>query len=609
MILVILDAAIRGLVLALAVWAGLVALRVRNVMAQKVAWGLVLAAALLMPWLAPLAVHLRPFIPAVVLPARFAPSPAPPAVRVTPNPLPVPASVAQPLPAADRASLPVSHQVSTPAEPAPQSRVSAVAGLLPQLLRWLLPLYLLVAAVLLARLVWGAALALRLWRRAVPVPAIAGGPVRVSSSVAAPITVGSGIVLPLDFAEWDAEKLRIVLAHEGSHVRQGDFYLQLLASLYAALVWFSPLGWWLKRRLSDLSETICDRAGLEHAPNCGFYAQILLEFAAQPRQTSIGVAMARSTNLSTRIERFLNENSFRQAFAGNRRRMILAALLVPVALVVATSLVRVEASPVSASLAAYVQSVAPAVAEQPAAPPEPAAPANAAQTPAPEADTTISSEPSPSVIHNGSGFSWGTADLEHFTGNWNEGANLEKARKLAHGKFLWFEKDGKSYLLNDPAVVAQLEEMSKPMKSLSLQQETLGRAQKALGKQQGELGRQMEQASVPTPDMSKEIAELEQQMTKLRAMQGKNMTTEEWGEIQGKLGDLQGKLGAIQGEIGGKQGAVGAKMGALGAEQGKLGAQQGKLGAEQGRLAQEMDRRAQVIIDQALHNGTAQPIK
>jgi len=59
MILVILDAAIRGLVLALVVWAGLVALRVRNVMAQKVAWGLVLAAALLMPWLSPLAVHLR----------------------------------------------------------------------------------------------------------------------------------------------------------------------------------------------------------------------------------------------------------------------------------------------------------------------------------------------------------------------------------------------------------------------------------------------------------------------------------------------------------------------------------------------------------------------
>ena len=48
-----------------------------------------------------------------------------------------------------------------------------------------------------------------------------------------------------------------------SHVRQRDFYLQLLAGLYAALFWFSPLGWWLKRKLSDLGEAISDRAGLE----------------------------------------------------------------------------------------------------------------------------------------------------------------------------------------------------------------------------------------------------------------------------------------------------------------------------------------------------------
>ncbi len=68
-------------------------------------------------------------------------------------------------------------------------------------------------------------------------------------------------MLPADYTEWDSEKLRIVLAHERSHVRQGDFYLQTLAGLYAVLFWFSPLGWWLKRKLSDLSETISDRAG------------------------------------------------------------------------------------------------------------------------------------------------------------------------------------------------------------------------------------------------------------------------------------------------------------------------------------------------------------
>ena len=54
--------------------------------------------------------------------------------------------------------------------------------------------------------------------------------------------------------------------------------------------------------------------------------------------------MARSGRLSQRIERLLNDNSFRQAFAGTRRRALLAVLLVPVALFAATALVRVQAA-------------------------------------------------------------------------------------------------------------------------------------------------------------------------------------------------------------------------------------------------------------------------
>ena len=91
--------------------------------------------------------------------------------------------------------------------------------------------------------------------------------------------------MPADYEEWETEKLRIVLAHEGSHIRQGDFYLQLLAGLHASVFWFSPLGWWLKRKLSELGETISDRPGLEEAASSSSYAQLLLEFAALPRPT------------------------------------------------------------------------------------------------------------------------------------------------------------------------------------------------------------------------------------------------------------------------------------------------------------------------------------
>ncbi len=141
-----------------------------------------------------------------------------------------------------------------------------------------------------------------------------------------------------------------MLAHERSHIRQGDFYLQVLAGLYAALVWFSPLGWWLKRELADLAEAISDRAGIEEARSRTSYAQILLEFAAAPRPTALGVAMARSGSLSRRIERLLNDNTFSQAFAGSRRALF-AVVLVPVALFAATAMVRVQAATQSAPVA------------------------------------------------------------------------------------------------------------------------------------------------------------------------------------------------------------------------------------------------------------------
>jgi len=194
-------------------------------------------------------------------------------------------------------------------------------------------------------------MALRLWLTATPlssheVPGIPGLlRLRASTAISSPLTIASAILLPADYATWDREKLRIVLAHERSHIRQGDFYLQLLASLYAALVWFSPLGWWLKRELADLAEAISDHAGIKEAQSHTSYAQILLEFAAAPRPTALGVAMARSNSLTRRIERLLNDRAFRQSFA-NGRRALVAVTLVPLALFVATEAVRVQAASV-----------------------------------------------------------------------------------------------------------------------------------------------------------------------------------------------------------------------------------------------------------------------
>ena len=187
-------------------------------------------------------------------------------------------------------------------------------------------------------------------------------------------------MLPAGYSAWSEEKLRIVLAHERSHVGQYDFHLQTLASLYSALAWFSPLGWWLKRKLSDLGEAISDHSGLTAAPDRSAYAQVLLDFAAAPRPTLIGVPMARPSSISRRIDRLLSDNYLRHAFSGSPRNR-LAVLAVPVALFAAAAFVRVQAATQPAQIPPPPGVAAPALPAPPAAPQLAAPPsANAAAT-------------------------------------------------------------------------------------------------------------------------------------------------------------------------------------------------------------------------------------
>ena len=432
MIPVLIDAAMRSLFVSLIVAVGLRAFRVRNVVVQKAAWGLVLVGALAMPLLMPITERLQllPAKASIVVPAqamtlleelqaRIAsrggsgrmtkPGTSGPGTlgqatsgQVAANPVATGPVVTGPVAAATRAgtlsqaekssrpapgagSAPIVQEPGQPSTEATEAKAKAVAdnsragdevrpiarpkraAFAPSVFHSIsrsvaqsisLPvlafsIYCAIAAVLLLRLGLGLAVTLRLWITAAPIPTRelselhAGLRLRASSRVASPLTIGSAILLPVDYESWDREKLRIVLAHERSHIRQGDFYLQVLAGLYSALVWFSPLGWWLRRELADLAEAISDRAGIEEARSRTSYAQILLEFAAAPRPTALGVAMARSSSLARRIERLLNDHAFRQSFAGGRRALV-AVVLVPMGLFAATAMVRVQAAMSSA---------------------------------------------------------------------------------------------------------------------------------------------------------------------------------------------------------------------------------------------------------------------
>ena len=729
----LLEAALRALLAAIAVWAGLRLLRVGNVLVQKVAWGLVLAAAVAMPlmphWqILPATKALRlPALgssqipeaksagsgPAIAVPAVAEIAVAEPSALMnhsvaTPQ---VIAGVPDRYPAPSISNADLNPAAGSAIELAPSSTerapiyMSSASTTNPAPFRlaavlWLV--YLGVFGALLLRLLFGLASAVRLWVTAEPVSTLresdraSGVRLRSSTRVASPVNIGSGIVLPAGYSEWDEEKLRVVLAHERSHIRQGDFYLQLLAGLYASIFWFSPLGWWLKPRLSELGEAISDRAGLEEAASRSSYAQILLEFAALPRPTLTGVAMARTSHLAQRIERLLNESSFRQAFAAGGRRALLAVLLVPAALFAATALVRVEAAgtPVVVTqpgpqISAAGQSTAEQVTE-PAPAPAVAPTPEAAPTPAPTSDAMpVPPSPSPAgavdsghapmapiapnpaigsappvppalvpiapiapmpqisvrippdairvridpaitaeiaaaraeaYSFRGMHFSFGgdpyalvgdPGTKTRFNGEWDgeHSEEIEKARKVAHGHFLWFRHEGKSYIVDDPAIVSQIEAMNKPMDELGDQMRALGQQMRDLGKQQREISKQMRDVSVPTPDLTKEMAELNAAVASLQAKQGGTISQKDLGDLQREIGRIQGELGSLQGKIVMQQISIDGGMGKYGEQQGKLGGEMGKLGAQMGQIARENEGKVNKIIDESLGNGKARPVE
>lgn len=87
------------------------------------------------------------------------------------------------------------------------------------------------------------------------------------------------ILLPADWSEWSAAELRLVLAHELAHVRQGDVCWRWLAEIVLTVHAYQPLVYWLQRRLVLEQELAADRAAAEVCGGSAAYLKTLSTLA------------------------------------------------------------------------------------------------------------------------------------------------------------------------------------------------------------------------------------------------------------------------------------------------------------------------------------------
>jgi RND family efflux transporter MFP subunit len=207
-------------------------------------------------------------------------------------------------------------------------------------------IYGLTALALVLRVSLGLAIGLRLLRDSRATGrSTAGIEIRESDRVAAPVTLGiarPAIVLPVDWRQWAGAKLDAVVAHERSHIRRHDPAVQLLSAIHRALLWYSPLSWFLHRRIVRVAEEASDDAAVAASGDRALYAEVLLDFMQGPGGSPVrgagwlGVPMSRYGRPDARIHRILDGTALSRGVT----RWSVAAILAmgsPLAYVVAAA--------------------------------------------------------------------------------------------------------------------------------------------------------------------------------------------------------------------------------------------------------------------------------
>jgi hypothetical protein len=573
----LLEAAARSLVMGAIILVALGLMRIEQVRARRTAWLLALAGALVMPFLVNAQIGPR-LLPDLAQPQELRPVHGDYRVPLSESR----AGMMQDTLVLGGASAAIENNRGD--SPLANAALSlAVFG------------YCVVAAVLSLRLCAGVGFALRLRSGAERVifPFDPELDVRTSSRVASPVTIGSSVLLPSNYTSWDATTLRIVLSHERAHVRQKDFLIHALAGLHCALFWFNPFSWWLQRQLAELGEALSDCAAVEEAESRTGYAEVLLAFATRARWPLTAVAMASASNLTPRIERLLNDQGFERSFAPTQRLPFIAAGVVALAMFASTSMVRVHASPTDAPTPPNAPTTpdtptpaspaAPAAIGPPAEPPEPAVTVI-------ERDDVARDEEGVLVIHSGQ---------SHMM--FDSGDHLPSKS----GDYIYFQHNGKPYLIQDPQIIAKAQALLAPMKALGEQHRALHDQQALLRDQQRMLHSQQRATKlVETPEFKQQMAELQKTIKELDLPRlTAQIDQKALAEVQAHLGEIQARVGELQSQFGAQQGQFGEQMGKLGEQQGKLGEQQALLGEQQRKIIEDARRQLKPIIEQAIREG------
>ena len=156
-----------------------------------------------------------------------------------------------------------------------------------------------------------------------------------SSETSMPLACGifsPVVIVPCKAEGWPAWKRRNILVHELAHVQRFDCLTQAFATLLCSIYWFNPLAWIAASRMRIERELACDDRVLAAGSQAVDYADHLLEVARSFRPPSgtamAAIAMARTSNLSTRLIAVLDTKRSRRSVSRSTAGLLCALSLI-----------------------------------------------------------------------------------------------------------------------------------------------------------------------------------------------------------------------------------------------------------------------------------------
>lgn len=369
-------------------------------------------------------------------------------------------------------------------------------------------------------------------------------------------------------ARMPIDLLEALIAHELAHIRRRDYLVNLLQTLIEALLFYHPAVWWLSRRIRQERELVADDLAARAIDAPRTLARALAELdrlRAEDLRAARNVRDARAFPLTLSLAAHGGSLMSRiQHLVAPKRPAWSAG--------VALSLIGMLA--IGIACFAYAQSEPPTQAsrETPAARAKAASASSAGRDTLPRPDETAQARGATGLVFDKHAFDKGAFDETAFDGDGLDSdalADAGEARSghqgyalVRHGErgfaisgdlehlddiraaksridedFVWFQRDGKPYVVRDPATLARIRAIWAKSEDSERRLETMSREMQAKSVELEALAEGISVQEVETARIRERIASRQAELRETVAKQ-------QWREHAAELANVNAKIAA-----------------------------------------------------------------